>query len=112
LEVRGEARAHTPAFAGTTLRTGVGRTGSVDLSGLRELVFWTKGDGGSYVVWLLTPETMLQPAIVPFTAGSDWTEIRIPLDRFPVRRDTVLGVFFGANTPRTFRFALDEVELR
>jgi hypothetical protein len=112
LEVSGEARAHTPTFAGTTLRTGAGRTGTTDLSRTGELVFWAKGDGAAYVVWLLTPTTMTRPASVPFTAGPEWSEIRVPLDRFATPRDQVLGVFFGANAPRTFRFEIDEVELR
>ena len=113
LEVRGEARAFTPTFAGTTLRTGAGRTGAADLSKTTELVFWTKGDGSTYVVWLLTPTTLRDPtANVPFTAGSEWAEVHVPLDRFPTPRDAVLGVFFGANAPREFQLFIDEVELR
>ncbi len=113
LEVRGEARAHTRTFAGTTLRTGAGRTGTTDLSRTRELVFWAKGDGAAYIVWLLTPATMGgRPASVPFTAGAEWTEVKVPLDRFETARDAVLGLFFGADTPRTFHLVLDEVELR
>jgi hypothetical protein len=113
LEVKGEARTHTPTYAGTTLRTGAGRTGTTDLSRTQDLVFWTRGDGGSYVVWLLTPSTLRDPtASVPFTAGTEWTEVRVPLDRFPTARDAVFGVFFGANTPRTFELLIDEVELK
>ena len=55
---------------------------------------------------------MGRPAGVPFHAGPDWTEVRVSLDEFHTPRDEVLGVFFGANTPRSYHFALDVVELR
>jgi imidazolonepropionase-like amidohydrolase len=112
LDVRGEVKPHTATFAGTVLRTGSGRTGTTDLTGLREVVFWVRGDASSTYVRLLTAGSAGPPAVVRFQMSPSWTPVHIALDDFRSPRSAVLGLFFGTDKIGPFHFQVDQVELR
>ena len=54
------------------------------------------------------------PPSVPFTAPADWTEVEIPLARFPtVSPGLIGGLAFVAMAPTdNYAFELDDVEVR
>ena len=80
----------------------------------REIVFWTKGDGGDYRVMLFTVSNGQQPAVRAFRAPAEWTEIRIPFASFNVTDayDVQAIVFSGGPKQGAFRVLVDEVRLR
>ncbi|MDR6993267.1 CIA30 family protein [Luteimonas sp. 3794] len=86
-----------------------------DLSSRRELVFRVRGDGRRYSALLFSgasPSAM--PAMQRFDAGSNWTEVRLPLAGFAgADLSQVRGIAWTAGqTDGAFAFALDDVELR
>jgi len=114
LDVRGQAASGAPiVFAGATLPAGKQASATVDLTAKKELVFWAKGDGQTYTVWLLSAATMGHSPAATFTAGPTWQEIHLPFDDFHAEsRSDLLGIFFGATAPGAFAFQLDGVRLR
>jgi len=84
----------------------------VDLSGWRELVFWAKGDGSKFQVQFFLGATTV-PQAVSFVATPDWTEYRFDFRRFGGTRGTdIKGIFFGATSPTSYAFSIDQVQLR
>jgi hypothetical protein len=115
LEVRGEIRrGYQLPFAGVILYPGAQPMQPVDLSGHRELVLWTRGDGRRYQVVLLSRAGGRSPPRVDFVASAEWSELRLRLADFRgADLSHVTGVMIGAGPPMgAFRLALDEVELR
>ncbi|NOT87409.1 MAG: amidohydrolase family protein [Lysobacter sp.] len=86
-----------------------------DLSARKELVFRARGDGRDYSVMLFSGVQMQSmPSMKPFVAGSEWTEVRIPLDSFNgADLGRVRGFAFTAGQPvGAFAFQIDDVELK
>lgn len=87
----------------------------MDFSAKTELVFDTRGDGGSYTVMLFTGETAQgMPVWVNFNTDETWRRVTIPLEDFQGADPTLLrGMAFTAG-PQTgaFRFELDNVAVR
>lgn len=86
-----------------------------NLSTRRELVFHARGDGRSYSVLLFSGASAQgMPAMQSFTAGPQWTQVRIPLSGFAgADLAQVRGIAFTAGQPHgTFAFRIDGVQLR
>ena len=88
----------------------------VDFSDGEVLRFRTRGDGRTYTVMLFGANSgAALPATVPFTATAAWTEVEIPLERFPTATPGVVGgLGFVALAPPAgvYAFELDDVEIR
>ena len=125
LRVEGEVVASGSAFtfpwAGAMYFPGPVPMQPVDFSGREVLRFRTRGDGRGYVVMLFSGGgAATVPPSVPFTAPADWTEVEIPLARFPTAAPGLIGgLAFVATAPPgapatagAFAFELDDVEIR
>jgi imidazolonepropionase-like amidohydrolase len=86
----------------------------VDLSKFKEIVFWTKGDGGAHQVMVFAARLGNIPATQPFTPGPEWREVVIPLASFSgIDGSDLRGVLFSAGSkPGPFRFQIDDVRFR
>ena len=123
LRVEGEVAASGSAFtfpwAGAIYFPGSQPMQPVDFSGREVLRFRTRGDGRGYLVMLFSGgASVAVPPSVPFTAPADWTEVEIPLARFPTATPGLIeGLAFVATAPPgfpagAFAFELDDVEIR
>jgi imidazolonepropionase-like amidohydrolase len=114
LEISGEVK---PGFAfpwsGAIFFPGAKPMAPADLSAVKDLVFWAKGDGRTYTVMVFASSLGMMPAQVPFVAGPEWKRYSIPLADFTgADPHALIGVFFGAaQNPGAFRFRIDGVRL-
>ena len=86
----------------------------VDLSDRDVLRFRTRGDGRTYLVMLFDGSGAGVPPSVPFTAPAAWTEVEIPLARFPTATPGFIGglSFVASVAPGVYAFELDDVEIQ
>ena len=122
LRVEGEVVAGDSAFtfpwAGAIYFPGPAPMQPVDFSGREVLRFRTRGDGRGYTVMLFSGGASTVPPVVPFTAPAEWTDVEIPLARFPTATPGLIGgLAFVATVPPgapagNFAFELDDVEIR
>lgn len=116
LRIRGVIReGFAYPWAGAMFFAGERPMAPVDLSGKRELVFWAKGDGGSYQVLLFSGTGQDRPpAWRSFRAGPEWRELRIPLEEFAgARPETFQAILFSGGPERgEFELLIDEVALQ
>ena len=117
LRVEGEVAAGFPfPWAGAIYFPGARPMQPVDFSDRETLRFRTRGDGRTYMVMLFGADlSAAVPASVPFTAPTAWTEVEIPLARFPTSAPGIIGgLAFVAQAPPlgAFAFAIDDVEIR
>jgi imidazolonepropionase-like amidohydrolase len=88
----------------------------VDFSDREVLRFRTRGDGRAYIVMQFGAGAgMGIPPSLPFTATAEWTEVEIPLERFPTATPGIIGgLAFVAQAPPlgSFAFEIDDVEIR
>ena len=117
LRVEGEVAAGFPfPWAGAIYFPGARPMQPVDFSDRETLRFRTRGDGRTYMVMLFGADVNAAvPASVPFTASTAWTEVEIPLARFPTSAPGIIGgLAFVAQAPPlgAFAFAIDDVEIR
>jgi hypothetical protein len=88
---------------------------AVDASARTALVFQARGDGRTYQAMLFSgAATHAMPAMQGFTAGPEWTEVRIPLSAFAGADPSMLrAVAITAGLPEgAFELHIDQVELR
>ena len=117
LQVEGEVVSGAFAFpwSGAIYFPGPQPMQPVDFS-CREVVrFRTRGDGRTYVVMLFDGRDAGVPPSVPFTGPEVWTEVEIPLARFPTATPGLIGglSFIASIVPGTYAFELDDdVEIR
>lgn len=116
LRVSGEIRAGFAfPWAGTMFHPGAQPMQPVDASARSELVFQVRGDGRSYQAMLFSgPSMQSMPSMQSFTAGPEWSEVRIPLSAFAgADPATLRALAFTAGLPEGgFEFHVDQVELR
>ncbi len=83
LEVAGEIRrGSTSTWAGAKLFLGTNPTQPQDLSDTDELVFWARGDGGTYRVSLFTKTRGQSKTWITFEPRFSWTEYSLPWAEF------------------------------
>ena len=97
-------------FSGLTFSpAGLSRT-PADLRAAHKLSFWTRGDGHTYVLLLLSTAGI--PAMKSFVAPAAWTHIDIDLDAMGLDLSQVAGIGWASTTIGPFAFDLDQLELR
>lgn len=115
MQVSGNVTADFPfAWAGTLYMPGAQPFEPVDFSTRKTLVFKVRGDARALSAMIFSgPPTNRMPSIAPFDATSQWTEVRIPLSRFPGADFTHLrGLAFTAGLPAgPFTFEIDDVRI-
>ena len=117
LRVEGEVgRGYAFPWAGAIYFPGAQPMQPVDFSDRETLRFRARGDGRTYFVLLFAGGVSATvPPSVPFTARAEWSEVEIPLARFPTATPGVIGgLAFVAQAPPlgAFSFELDDVEIR
>jgi hypothetical protein len=112
LEVSGEMAVGAPyPWAGAMFFPASTPMTPVDLSKFKEIVFWSRGDGGSLMVFAASLGRV--PAVHPFPASSEWREVVVPLKSLGIDGSDLSGLLFSASDkPGTFRFTIDEVRFR
>lgn len=104
------------SFAGTMFVPGSAPMEPVNLANKREISFWAKGDGRSCMLIVLTSARSGQngmPAMVPFTATTEWKQYTFPFTTFQTDGSDVTGVVFSASRPAgKFEFFIDQVEIK
>ena len=117
LRVTGEVVAGESAFAfpwsGAIYFPGPQPMQPVDFSDREVLRFRTRGDGRTYVVMLFDGSGASPPPALPFRAPAEWTDVEIPLARFPTAMPGAIGglAFAATMIPGTYAFELDDVEI-
>ena len=117
LRVTGEVVAGDAAFAfpwsGAIYFPGPQPMQPIDFSDREVLRFRARGDGRMYVVMLFDGSGTRPPPALPFTAPAVWTDIEIPLARFPTATPGTIGglAFVATMVPGTYAFELDDVEI-
>ena len=116
LAVRGEIkRGFAYPWAGVIVFPGGEAMPALDFSARTELVFKVRGDGRRYNAMLFSgPSMQGMPSMQAFTAGEEWSEVRLSLDGFAGADLAQLrAIAFAAGRPAgEFEFFLDHVELR
>ncbi|XHS76848.1 CIA30 family protein [Burkholderiaceae bacterium UC74_6] len=116
LAVQGTVDGGLPyAWAGALWMAGTKPMDPVDFAGRKELVFKVRGPARSATAMIFSGEQAQgRPATLPFTIQPEWTEVRLPLDKFNGADLAHLrALAFTAGLPAgEFTFELDDIELR
>lgn len=101
------------AWAGAMFSPGPQPLQPVDLSQMRAIDFWTKGDGKTYRLMVFTQAHGPMPLITTFPTTADWTEVTIPFTKFGTEgKDVTALLFSGGPQPEgAFAFEVDSVKL-
>jgi beta-glucosidase len=104
------------AFAGAMFAPGSAPMEPVNLSGKKEISFWAKGDGDSYMLVVLTASRSGQngmPAMTQFVAGKEWKQFTFPFSTFQTDGSDLSALLFAASQPPgKFAFEIDDVEIK
>lgn len=88
----------------------------VNLSGKKEISFWAKGDGDSYILVLLTASRSGQngmPAMTQFVATKEWKQFTFPFTTFQTDGSDIMEFLFAASgAPGKFELQIDQVEIK
>lgn len=118
LQVTGEVIPGTPyPFAGALFSPGSAPMQPANLSSKREISFWAKGDGASYVLMFLTSTRNGQsgdiPAMTTFAAGPEWKHYTFPFTTFETDGSDLTGIgFIRVRDTGKFQFEIDQVEIK
>jgi beta-glucosidase len=117
LQVDGENIAGAQfTWAGAMFSPGSAPMEPVNLSSKKAIHFWSKGDGKTYNLIVLTEARSGQngmPAMTTFVAGPEWKEYNFPFSTFETDGHDLAGLaFVHAQEPGKFEFAIDEVEIK
>ena len=103
------------SWAGAMFTPGSAPMEPVNLSSKKEISFWAKGDGDTYVLVVLTAARSGQngmPAMVPFVASKEWKQYTFPFSTFQTDGSDIMELMFAASQPPgTFEFQIDQVEI-
>lgn len=78
----------------------------VNYSGLKDLTFWARGNGGSYGISVFTRSRGLNPGSVHFAAGKDWEKQTVALSAFGTDGHDITGVFIGGDRLGTYQLEI------
>jgi beta-glucosidase len=115
LEVSGELVNSTPfSWGGVIFWPGNAPMAPANLSAKKALSFWAKGDGQSYMLFMLTASRNgndgQAPATVPFSAGPEWKKITIPFTQFETDGSDISGLgFMHIKEAGKYKFEIDQV---
>jgi hypothetical protein len=88
----------------------------VNLSGKKEISFWAKGDGDSYMLIVLTGARSGQngmPAMTQFIATKEWKQYTFPFTTFQTDGGDLMELLFAAvQPPGKFEFQIDQLEIK
>ena len=101
-------------WAGAMFHPGAAPMMPVDLSSATELVFWTRGDPGTYRVMLFCQSLGPQPTLQTFEVAPEWQEVSLGLEAFPgLDPSGLMGVLWtGGPSQGPFQFDIDQIEIR
>jgi beta-glucosidase len=85
-----------------------------NLSSKKQISFWAKGDGKTYVLAVATQSSQGQmPAMQPFTAGPEWKQYAFPLAGFGTDGHDVTNlIFVHGQSADKFSFEIDQLEIK
>ena len=118
LQVSGEVVAGNNGFAwsGALFSPGKGMFQPANLFGKKEISFWAKGDGKTYVLIVASENNSGSggmPPMTMFVAGPEWKQYTFPLAQFQTDGSDLTGVaFLLAQQPGKFQFEIDEVQIK
>ena len=117
LQVAGEVVAGSPyPFSGALYSPGAAMMQPANLSSKKAISFWAKGDGGTYVLLVLTEarggNSGEMPAMTTFAAGPEWKQYSFPFSTFETDGGDLTGIGFIRTTPGKFQFQIDQVEFK
>jgi hypothetical protein len=102
------------AWSGTILFPAGQLFAPADLSGEKNITFWARGDGQTYLICFYSKKTGFVPASQSFTCGTEWQQFTFAFSTFPNMDSTqVTAIAFVAGpNPGRFSFQLDNIELQ
>jgi len=118
LQVSGEVVAEGPGFhfAGLIYSPGRAAMEAANLSSKKEISFWAKGDGKTYVLVVLSESHNGQnemPPTAQFEAGAEWKHYSFPISQFQTDGSDLTGLgFVAVQRPGKFQFELDQLEIK
>ena len=118
MQVTGELVPGGPfIFAGALFSPGTQPMKPANLSKKSSLSFWTKGDGKTYTLIVLTESRNGQngepPAMTSFVAGPGWKQYTFPFSTFDTDGSDLSGIgFIRVQEPGKFQFQIDEFEIK
>src|SRR6201997_4558018 len=102
-------------FAGAMFAPGSAPMEPVNLSGKKEISFWARGDGDTYILVVLTASRCVQngmAAMTQFVAAKEWKQYTFPFTTFQTDGGDLSGFLFAASQPPgKFDFEIDAREL-
>jgi Complex I intermediate-associated protein 30 (CIA30) len=81
-------------------------SGPVDLSGSKDIAFWSRGDGKTYSVAMFTVSGGATPVLRPFVAGKEWEKHTIPISEFRTDGHDLTLLSIVATAPGKYDFEL------
>jgi hypothetical protein len=115
LAVSGVVAAKPDGFpwAGAMFSPGEAPLKPANLASKKEISFYARGDGKTYNLLLFAKSRGYQPAVKTFEAKPEWHEYRFSVSDFDgLDGHDLTGIFFGAGSPGSFAFELDNVAFR
>jgi imidazolonepropionase-like amidohydrolase len=113
LQITGEIIPGGPfPWAGASFTAGVAPTWAANLSSKKQIHFWARGDGRTYVVMLFAQSIGQIPKMQTFVVGPEWKEYKLPLSAFGTDGHDLGGILFSANgVAGKFSFQIDDVRV-
>jgi hypothetical protein len=97
-------------WAGALFLPGSAPMAPVNLSAKKAISFWARGAGRTYRVLLNAKSRGLLPAARRFVAGTERSQITIPLSEFGTDASDLQGLMVAAlASPGPFSFSIDSV---
>ena len=81
------------------------------LPGIKDVTFWSKGDGKTYSVAMFTKSGGSTPVLRPFVAGKDWEKHTIPISEFHTDGHDITLMSVVATEPGKYDFEVSGFRL-
>ena len=101
-------------WAGEMFYPGATPMAPVDLSAAAELVFWARGEPGTYRVMMFCQALGPMPTMQTFDVGSEWRQVVLRFNAFPgLDASGLTGVLWtGGPATGPFQFDIDQIQVR